>query len=201
MDYGSDLVLIEITSGRPTLQSIVDADPDAIRADIAKLLEKKISQLGDRIRDLSAGVIELPGVDFKAVERVWPIVVNSEGLLLTPVLWTYLRDETNCFDKLEQPKVQSLTLLDLEDVETFLGLVASGNSVVDMLRSKTTLGWREREFASWYEADRVSFPAGASPYIDDAAERAFQGMIGTLLGDLSLEEYQRCLAEAREGAA
>jgi len=118
---------------------VVDADPEAIRADIEKLLEAKITQLGDRIRDLVDGTITLPGIDLGSVERIWPIVVNSEGLFLTPVLWSYLRDQTPALTNLDQPRVQPLTLFDLEDVERFFGLGAAGNSLIEILRSKTTL--------------------------------------------------------------
>jgi hypothetical protein len=198
IDYGTDLILIEITSGRPTILSVVDADPEAIRADIEKLLEAKITQLGDRIRDLVDGTITLPGIDLGSVERIWPIVVNSEGLFLTPVLWSYLRDQTPALTNLDQPRVQPLTLFDLEDVERFFGLGAAGNSLIEILRSKTTPAWREREFASWYDYEGAAFPTGAFSYIDDATERAFQGMIKTLLGEQTLEEYQRRISETRE---
>lgn len=51
LDYGRDLILIEVTSGRPTTQSIVDADPDAIRKDIEKLLVAAIEPCAEKPLD------------------------------------------------------------------------------------------------------------------------------------------------------
>jgi len=76
-----------VTGGRPTEKSIVDADLEAIQKDIEKLLEVKIGQLGKRVEDLRAGTLTLPDVRMADVQRIWPVVVNSEGLLQTPSLW------------------------------------------------------------------------------------------------------------------
>jgi hypothetical protein len=35
IDLGLDLVLVEVTSGRPTQGTLVDADPESVRHDIA----------------------------------------------------------------------------------------------------------------------------------------------------------------------
>jgi len=201
LDYGTDLVLVEVTSGRPTTQSIVNADPGAIRADIEKLLETKIIQLGKRIGDLQDGTLKLPDVRMDQVRRIWPLVVNSEGLLQTPSLWSYLRDTTQALDALDRPNVQPLTLLDLEDLERLMELVAVGNGLISILESKTHPSWREREFASWYEIAGNAFARGEFDYLDEASEAAFQRMISVLLGEQTLEQYQERVQAARRARA
>jgi hypothetical protein len=197
LDYGTDLVVIEVTSGRPTTHSIVDADPQAIRADIEKLLEAKITQVANRIGELQDGTLTLLDVRIDEVRRIWPIVVNSEGLLQTPSLWAYLRGETNALAALDKQRVQPLTLLDLEDIERLMELISAGNSLIAILENKTRDGWRDREFASWYEAEGTNFPTGHFAYIDNATTAAFQEMIGALLGSQTSEQYQERVEAAR----
>lgn len=198
LDYGRDLVVIEVTSGRPTAQSVVDADPDAIRKDIAKLLEVKITQLGDRINDIREGTLTLPDVQIANVSRIWPIVVNSEGLLQTPSLWGYLRDETGVLAALDQTGVQPLTLLDVEDIERIMGLTAEGHQLIAILESKTQAGWQEREFASWFEVEGSAFGSGESTLINDASQALFDELVRILIGDQTLDEYEAKVGALRQ---
>ena len=190
LDYGRDLVLIEVTSGRPTTKSIVDADPEAIRRDIEKLIEAKIEQLGKRIADLRDGTLVLADVRMADVEHIWPIIVNSEGLLQTPALWDYLRERTRVLAALDQPGVQPLTLLDVEDAERLMGLTAEGHQLVAILENKTQPGWRDREFASWFETEGRAYGSGESAFIGEASTASFNELIKVLLGNQTMEEYQ-----------
>ncbi len=189
LDYGQDLILIEVTGGRPTEKSIVDADLEAIQKDIEKLLEVKIRQLGKRVEDLRAGTLTLPDVRMADVQRIWPVVVNSEGLLQTPSLWQYLRD-AGAVAALDQPGVQPLTLLDLEDVERLMGLAVESHRLIDILVSKTQGGWAEREFSSWFQVEGLAYGAGESAFIDEASSSSFQALIDVLRGDQTMEEYE-----------
>jgi hypothetical protein len=200
LDYGRDLILVEVTSGRPTTKSIVDADPDAIRKDLEKLLEDKIKQLGERIGDLQDGRLSLPDVRIGEVERIWPVIVNSEGLLQTPALWDHLR-EAGALAALDRPMVQPLTLLDAEDYERLMGLAAEGGVLVDVLRSKTQDGWREREFSSWFGFEGRGFGSGESALIGEAFESLSRELFAQLLGDLTPEEYEARRQALLEGRA
>jgi hypothetical protein len=187
IDLGPDLVLIEVTGGRPTEKSLVDAEPEAIRKDIEKLLEDKIRQLGDRIRDLRVGLAKLPDVDIDGVERIWPIVVSSEGLFQTPTLWEYLRGDA--LTALDQGSVERLTLLDLEDLERLMGLVEQSHVLVEILRSKTQPGWQERDLASWFESEGEQFGSSESPYALRLSEAAFEMVVKRLFTEAQLTEY------------
>jgi hypothetical protein len=180
IDLTPDLILIEVTSSRLTEKSIVDADPDAVRADIQKVVTEKISQLGDRIADIRERAVEYPNVEIDQIERIWPIVVSTEGLFQTPTLWAYIRPVVE--GSLGQPKVQPLTLFDIEDLEDFLGLVMGGHSAVDILRDKTTEQWRELEFSVWFRGSGSQRYPEDSPLaraqFEAAADRAVHLLFG-----------------------
>jgi hypothetical protein len=153
IDLTPDLIVIEVTGSRLTERSVVDADPDSVRTDIQKLLVEKIEQAGERIRDLQSSLAMLPGLRMAEIHRIWPIVVSGEGILQTPTLWSYLRPAIE--NALSWPKIQPLTMFDLEDLEEFAGLIAEGYSGVTILEEKTTAMWHEMEFAAWFRADGV----------------------------------------------
>jgi hypothetical protein len=80
VDCGPDLLLIEVTSGRFTLPTLIEGDPDKAAADLTRLLFKKLDQLGRRIDDLLAGESAPPDVELERVERIWPVVVTADML-------------------------------------------------------------------------------------------------------------------------
>jgi hypothetical protein len=55
VDCGPDVILIEVASGRFTLPTLIEGDPEKAAADLTRLLFKKLDQLGRRIDDLLAG--------------------------------------------------------------------------------------------------------------------------------------------------
>lgn len=203
LDYGRDLLLVEVTSGRPTVNSIVDADPEAIRRDLERLLAFKIRQLGRRIDDLVDGRLTLPGVRMFEVERIWPLVLSSEGLLQTPALWDYLRD-IRALAALERPNVQPLTLLDAEDFERLMGLAADRGTLIEAMESKTQPGWKERELSSWFQVDGRAYGSGESALMGEAFGSLSRELVARLLGDMTPTEYearrQAVLAERDAGA-
>ena len=147
IDCGTDLVLVEVTSSRLTQQALVDARPEAVQRDVAKVLVEKVAQLSNSIDDLLAARASIPKVDMSLVERVWPLLLTSDGLPQTPTLWSYLKKEAP--EALQQENVQPLTILDLEDMELLFGMVEDGASLVEILKSKTADGYAERQLGVW----------------------------------------------------
>jgi hypothetical protein len=187
IDLTPELVVIEVTSSRLTEKSVVDADPDAVRADVQKVLIDKIRQLGNRIEDLREGVATLPGVQMEQIDRIWPIVISSDGLFQTPTLWAYIGPTVE--SDLSQPKVQPLTLFDIEDLEELMGLVLADHSLVDILRDKTSNQWRERELAAWFRGSGI-YP-DASPLARRQFEDATDSAVRVLFGDEAVAQRQR----------
>ncbi|HEX4805052.1 MAG TPA: hypothetical protein VFU94_04050 [Conexibacter sp.] len=136
IDYGQDLVLIEVCSRRLSLASRRGGDPAVVRADLDKMLGRKLEQLGKSARDLLRSDASLPGVDISNVLRVWPIVVTGSGLLENPMLWAYIDEHTALLRSLG--RVQPVSVFDLGDLEQLAGLIEAGYGLVDILRRKTS---------------------------------------------------------------
>jgi hypothetical protein len=142
VDCGPDLVLIEVTSGRFALPTLVEGDAEKAAADLSRLLWQKLNQLGRRIDDLLAGEWSPPDVDLDSVERIWPVVVTAD-MLQHALLWQEIRARTP--EGLTRPRVQHLTLLDLPDVEQLAALVERGFGLSDLLARKAASPYAEMD--------------------------------------------------------
>ena len=180
IDYGTDLVLIEVTSGRLPLEAVLDARPADVRKAIEKVLVQKVLQLSNRIDDLFGGQASIPGVEVEHVNRIWPLLLTCDGLFQTPTLWAYLRQEAA--NALRQPRVQSLFVLDMEDAEVLFGLVETGASLVALLESKTSNDYAERELKIWYRDQAQQFARGETPSATGRFELAAQAVRTVLFG-------------------
>jgi hypothetical protein len=151
IDIGLDLVLIEVSASRLRADTMLLATPDHVKDDLKRMLVAKIVQLDGCLNALIAGRAQIPArapeVDFTRVERIWPIVVSAGAITQNQILWEYVRRETH--GRLDQAKVQPVTLLDLEDLEQLLGLVEAGYALPDLLAGKCAEPYRDRELAVW----------------------------------------------------
>lgn len=165
IDLGLDLVLVEITSSRVTTKSVVDGDIKAVVRDLAKVMLANMRQLDRVARDLVAGRANLPDVDIDVVERIWPIIVSPDNVFYSPSLWAWCEKAGGHLLRApndQKQRIQPLTLLDGEEYEVLMALVAAGDPLIDILESKTSPLWRERDFKSWFlergtEKDNLPF--------------------------------------------
>ena len=193
VDCGADLVLIEVTSGRFTLPTLVEGDPEKAAADLTRLLFKKLDQLGGRIEDLLAGEWAPPDVALENVERIWPVLVTAD-MLQNDLLWQEIKRRMP--GGLGRVRVQQLTLLDLPDVEMLGALVERGFGLRDLLARKAA--------SPYAEMDLRRFVHGTSgiPHevrLATVEERWFQTMtrVVELLGfDANEETIRRHVAES-----
>lgn len=133
VDCGPDLVLIEVTSGRFTLPTLVEGDAEKAAADLTRLLFGKLDQLGRRIDDFLAGQWAPPDVELDDVERIWPVLVTAD-MLQNDILWEEISRRTPT--GLRRARVQRLTLLDVPDVEMLGAPVQRGYSLAQLLARK-----------------------------------------------------------------
>ncbi len=149
IDLGFDLVLIEVSVSRLRGHTLLLGKTDAVKKDLKRLLVDKVLQLDRVITDLIFGVATIPEreaeLHMERVRRVWPIVLSAGSVMQNNVLWDFLAKQTQ--GALQQAKVQPLTILDPEDLETLLGLVENGHNLVEVLRHKTEEEFRGRELA------------------------------------------------------
>jgi hypothetical protein len=183
IDLGLDLVLIEVTSKRLTLKSVVDADTESVLKDVRALLTKKMRQLGVVIRDLAASRVVIGDVEMSHVKRIWPMIVVADGLFQNPSLWAWTHREGGHhleFDVSDVPQlVQPLVILDLEEYEALMSLVRRSGTLINILGRKTSPLWRERDFKSWLVEN--GHQAGVKDdFIAQELHRAFVSMVAAL---------------------
>ena len=135
IDCGEDLILVEVTSGRFTLATLLKASPDAALRDLNRLVFRKVEQLAERTHDFFNGDWTPPGVDIPRVRRVWPVVVTAD-ILLNELLWDELAESLPA--GLRDARVQPLTLLDLADVEQLAAIIDTGQWLPTLLHRKTS---------------------------------------------------------------
>lgn len=134
LDYGTDLVFVEVCSGRLRLDTRLTGDPARVREDLRRVLTGKAQQLSRRIDDYLDGAFELEGVDRNVVERVWPVVLTGASFLMTELVYEWIICEVG--DHLGQLVTQPLAVLDIADWEQLCGLVEVGWTVPRLLARK-----------------------------------------------------------------
>jgi hypothetical protein len=178
IDLGTDLVLIEITAKRLTEKTLVEADAESVRNDLQMMIEKKIKQLGRVIGDLFDDPHRLPDVDLGLVDTVWPVVVSGEGIFHNPTVWAYTDERAGGFLRFTRErvpaKVKPVVLLDLEELEILMGIVAAGHSLTAVLERKTSPMWLGRDFKALVSEEYQPRGIGDSTFITQEQRRAFR---------------------------
>jgi hypothetical protein len=184
IDLGTDLVLIEVRSGQLREETRVGGDIDRFVDDIERVLLRKVRQLGARIADLLAGTAQLPDVNVRIVERVWPIVVTG-NITQTEALHDWVQRELTA--PYRDARVQALVILDHEDLELLMGMVESHDlSIVEILRRRQEGPYAKLELARWANEDPGSPGVARSTYDQDRWERVTQSLNDVL--QLPIEE-------------
>jgi hypothetical protein len=149
IDLGLDLVLLEVSVSRLRADTLLSGSAGSVAEDLKRMLIAKIVQLDGCIAALISGNAEIPAraaeVDLSRVERIWPVVVTTGGIVQNGLLWHHVREKTA--GRLEQPTVQPPTLLDLEDLEQLLGLVEAGHDLPTLLAGNAREPFRDLELA------------------------------------------------------
>ena len=174
-----DLVLFEANARRVGAEPLLTGDPLDASEELAKLLVKKINQLGVSIGVLVDGPATLPGVDMSAVKRIIPVVVSAGRLWQTSNLWAYLdrsRDAAKC-KPFEDQRVLPLQALDAGEYERLLALAYHGSPLGELLARKASGPYRHRDLAVWLKEDK---PVADYHVRLPAVEAIFQSMITEL---------------------
>lgn len=170
VDLGLDLVLVEVSVSRLRADTLIIGNTEGVESDLDRMLIEKVHQLDDCITALIEGDAEFPDVDLSLVHRIWPVVVTAGEIAQVDPLWAYLDERADRY--LKQPKVQPLTLLDIEDYEQLLGLVEQGAALHDLLALKNSPEYQRYELAIWLDKDPRAPKLDRPPkMVDDAYER------------------------------
>ena len=147
IDLGLDLVLIEVSASRVRADTLLLGDRKAVEDDLYRMLIAKARQLDHCIHALVDGRASIPAgepeFDMERIERIWPVIVTAGNITQTQPLWLYIHSKLK--HELQQPKVQPLTILDVEDLELVCALVEEGRAMHEILAAKTQHPWAELE--------------------------------------------------------
>lgn len=151
VDFGPDLILVEVVSSRLRWPSRVLGYPRTLTHDLERSLTSKMRQLSARTDDILAGRVPGLDIDPTAIERVWPIIVASESFPQSLPFWTRIdRDRDGA---LSQARVQPVSIFDLTDLENLAALIRDGIGLVGILRRKTAPAFARLDFAAWLSRD------------------------------------------------
>jgi hypothetical protein len=146
---GPDLVLIEVYSGRMSLQARTDASSTALEEFVQRAVADKLGELARRIDDLLAGHLRYDGVDLAVVRQIWPVLVLAgDTVAPTPLLWGHLRSHCpRCFNN--DARMQRPMICDLDDLESLMALIEEGQHFPHLLSQFLRSGAEEFPVRNW----------------------------------------------------
>ena len=142
IDFGSDMLLAEIVSGQLSVPSRVEGDLDKFRSDTERLVVGKCRQLDAAAAAVLADASALTGFPAVAGLRVLPLLIVGGGYPVSPFTTAYVHEWLNTEGLLDDPRVDSLSIVDLGELEMLEGLADRGQTPVAVLRQ-----WKESRLA------------------------------------------------------
>lgn len=151
LDFGEDLVLIEVYSGRISLEARAGGEGELLRKAIDQATTAKLTELANRTSELLAGHELYPDLDLSKVRKIWPILVLAgDSIMQTEVLWGHLRTAAGAI--LQDDRVQRPVIADLDDFEPLLGLVeGEGRLLPELLADFLASQYAERPPRNWID--------------------------------------------------
>lgn len=146
IDLGPDLVIIEVRSGYLTRSMRVTGDADEFQRDLDRVVLDKIRRLATAIAAILDGRATIPDVDVATVQRVWPILVTAN---ISQFEALYDLVEATLPSTFADARIQTLVILDPEDLEYIMGMVEAGAALPAILAARQEGPFRKLEFARW----------------------------------------------------
>lgn len=134
IDFGSTMLLVEVVSGQLSVQTRIDGDPDKFRADTDRLVIGKCRQLDAACKAVLAdatgaltGFPTVPGL------KLVPVVVVGGGYPVNPFTVTYITSRLSEEELFSDPRIHTLCIIDLGELEMLEGLGERGHDPVTVL--------------------------------------------------------------------
>ncbi len=160
-----DLVLIEVYSGRMSLEARTHANPAALEEFVRRAVSDKLAELEDRIDDVLAGHLGYEDFDLSIARHIWPVLVLAgDSIPAEPLLWGQLRSSCpECFN--EDSRVRRPIICDLDDLELLLALAEGGEHLPDLMSRFLRSGSEELPVRNWIS--RVYGHERRPTYVDE----------------------------------
>lgn len=131
VSLNNKMLAIEVKSYRLTLPSITEANKEAIKKDMVKMIIKPLKQLHDRIKELK----EINHDSVKGIEELYLMVVTQGDF---PTIIPYEKEiEEELLKHFEIP-IKAYYHLDIEEYEMFCQLLERKKPIFKMLDNKNT---------------------------------------------------------------
>jgi hypothetical protein len=145
--YGRSAIFIEATASRIKMEdTAITGDLASFEADTQKIILAKARQLTDRIRDFRAGLYTIGGLTHADLPQIYPVIATFQSMPESFITWRYFNEQLRALNLLQDPGIEPLQLLDIEEVEILEGLLPQGISLLDILHRR--MADPERRFIS-----------------------------------------------------
>jgi len=149
VDALTDVILVEVYSGRMSRQARSDASSDALQDFVRRAIADKLVELASRTHNLIDRQLRYSGMDMTNVRCIWPVLVLAgDAVAPTPLLWGHLRATTPGAFLLDA-RVQRPIICDLDDLETLLALAEEGRHLPELLADFRDSGLSEFPVRHW----------------------------------------------------
>jgi hypothetical protein len=151
--YDHDIVVVEVVSGQLQAATRTRGDLDVLANDLAKLVTGKAGQLHKCICNYRDGQFEIPGIEVNNAPRIWPVIVSSIALPISPPLTSRIDAELKRCDYLQGNTAERLSVLSAEELAFAEGAVDRKTTFLDLIRGwKGRPGHRDHSLHSYLDA-------------------------------------------------
>ena len=171
-----DLVLMEVYSGGIPREARVGATVASMEGALDKMILSKLSELQDRIADLLAGHVTLPGLGHLDAHRIWPmLVLTGDQVFQLPMLWRWVQGRLpeGAFG---DTRVQPPTICNLDDLEPLLVLVERGESLPELLAEFHGSLYAQFPPRNWIAANRSLTLSERPTYVQERCQAIINDM-------------------------
>jgi hypothetical protein len=141
LSYATDVVVVEVTGGRPARRTRVLSDPTLIERELDNRVIGKLRELDRALIDILDGTASIPEIELDLVERVWPVLVIPSTIIQTEVLWQHIEQVAPTLFT-HHPTLQPPTLFSVEDLERALSAVETGEGLPAILGTRLASVYR-----------------------------------------------------------
>jgi hypothetical protein len=159
--FGTELVAIEVTGGRPPRRARVLSDPAQMLEVIDRVIAK-MKELDSALKEILDERVEIEGLDLSMLERVWPLVVVPSTILQSEMLWDHI--DAAAPELFDDPRVQAPTLFSIEDYEHAAALVEGGHGLPALLGARLNSVFKTMPPSHFFHRQKLE--AGRPRYVD-----------------------------------
>ncbi len=135
--YEHTALFVEVTAGRLRLEdTLLAADLTAFDHDLQRIVLRKARQLNRCIRDFRENRFTFDGQTARDLRHIQPVIVTPESLPEGRIFWNHVRGRLAAEHLLEDPLIDPLQLLDIEELEMLEPVIASGRSFLTILQRR-----------------------------------------------------------------